>query len=75
MKRKITDVMDVGSEIPMKKVAEQSAGYDILSTDQIDEKVKQLEQKMMDHAQNLEFEQAAATRDKIAQLRQQQLAT
>ncbi|MGB1199866.1 MAG: excinuclease ABC subunit UvrB [Thalassotalea sp.] len=75
VKRKITDVMDVGSEIPMKKVAEQSAGYDILSTDQIDEKVKQLEQKMMDHAQNLEFEQAAATRDKIAQLRQQQLAT
>ena len=37
--------------------------------------VKLLEEKMMNHAQNLEFEEAATTRDKIAKLREKQLAT
>ncbi|GAA5137244.1 excinuclease ABC subunit UvrB [Thalassotalea piscium] len=75
VKRKITDVMDVGGEVPMKKVAEQRGEYQLLTTAEIDKKVKELEKTMMDYAQNLEFEQAAATRDKIAKLRQQQLTT
>jgi excinuclease ABC subunit B len=36
--------------------------------------VQQLEKQMIDHAQNLEFEQAAAIRDKISSLRNQQLS-
>ncbi|GHE83806.1 excinuclease ABC subunit UvrB [Thalassotalea profundi] len=75
VKRKISDVMDVGSEVPLDKVAEKSLEYQLLTTQQIDDKVKELEKIMMDHAQNLEFEQAAATRDKITKLRQQQLVT
>lgn len=75
VKRKISDVMDVGSSASMKKVAEQDGEYQLLTTNQIDDKVKELEKIMMDHAQNLEFEQAAATRDKITKLRQQQLST
>ncbi len=77
--RKITDVMDVGTfkskADTAAMVAEKSAMYDVLSTKEIDEKVKELEEKMMTHAQNLEFEEAAATRDQIAKLRLQQLAT
>ncbi|WP_448565378.1 excinuclease ABC subunit UvrB [Thalassotalea ganghwensis] len=74
--RKITDVMDMGTDVSKaNKVAEANADYQIMTTEQIDQKVKALEVKMMDYAQNLEFEQAAATRDEIAKLRQQQLST
>jgi len=83
VKRKITDVMDVDtanfdpsdSREEQRKVAEDKADYKLLSTQDIDEKVKQLENAMYQHAQNLEFEQAAAVRDEIAKLREQQLAT
>ncbi|WP_286235549.1 excinuclease ABC subunit UvrB [Thalassotalea sediminis] len=77
--RRITDVMDVGDTpeaalIKMKnKAAEPDADYKVLSVSEIDEQVKQLEKQMIDHAQNLEFEQAASLRDEIAKLRQQQL--
>ncbi len=76
--RKITDVMDVGtrsSKADLSLVAEKTAEYQLLSTAEIDKKVKELEEKMYQHAQNLEFEQAAATRDEVAKLREQQLAT
>jgi len=76
---KITDVMDVGSSSSNKnqlsEVAEAQAAYALLSTREIDKKVKQLEEEMYKHAQNLEFEAAAAIRDDIAMLRTQQLST
>lgn len=78
VKRKITDVMDVGmdpeEQLIANKVAEQKAAYKTLSFEEIDEQVKQLEAKMLEHAKNLEFEQAAAVRDEVAKLREQQLS-
>ena len=80
VKRKITDVMDVGSTpeegiiAKRKQAAEPNAVYQVMSVQEIDDKVKQLEKDMLDHAQNLEFEQAAAVRDEIKKLRQQQLS-
>ncbi|REL35766.1 excinuclease ABC subunit UvrB [Thalassotalea euphylliae] len=78
VKRKITDVMDVGldpeEQLIANKVAEQKAAYKTLSFEEIDEQVKQLEAKMIEHAKNLEFEQAAAIRDEVAKLREQQLS-
>ncbi|UJF18705.1 excinuclease ABC subunit UvrB [Vibrio sp. SS-MA-C1-2] len=57
---------------PVSKVAEPEAEYDAqLSPQQIDKKIALLENEMYQHAQNLEFEQAAAVRDHIAQLREQ----
>jgi len=76
--RKITDVMDVGSFSKSKeldKVAERYASYQLLTTKEIDNKIEQLEKEMYLHAQNLEFEQAAAIRDDITKLRDQQLST
>jgi excinuclease ABC subunit B len=76
--RKITDVMGVGDFSQSKeldRVAEKHANYQSLSTKEIDDKIKQLEKIMYTHAQNLEFEQAAAIRDDIAKLRVQQLNT
>jgi len=76
---KITDVMDVGSygleKNMLREVAEEKADYALLTTHEIDEKVKQLEATMYQHAQNLEFEEAAAIRDDIAKLRTQQLSS
>jgi excinuclease ABC subunit B len=76
--RKITDVMGVGGFSKSKeldKVAERHANYQLLTTKEIDNKIGQLEKEMYLFAQNLEFEQAAATRDDIAKLRDQQLST
>jgi len=77
--RKITDVMDLDGGVEFKQtqsqVAEKAAAYKLMTTSEIDEKVKQLENTMFTHAQNLEFEQAAAVRDEINKLRQQQLSS
>jgi len=76
--RRITDVMGVGGFSESKeldRVAEQNANYQALSTKEIDDKIAQLEKNMYSHAQDLEFEQAAAIRDDIAKLRTQQLST
>ncbi|MFT5759174.1 MAG: excinuclease ABC subunit B [Alteromonadaceae bacterium] len=79
VKRKITDVMQLGSGTVQaqayQKVAESKAGYTLLSTGEIDKEIKKLEHAMLNHAQDLEFEQAAKLRDEIAQLRLQQLST
>ena len=56
-------------------MAERHANYQLLTTREIDNKIEQLEKEMYLFAQNLEFEQAAATRDEIAKLRDQQLST
>lgn len=78
VKRKISDVMDLGTsneELTAKaaKVASPKADYQAMSVGDIDKKVKALEEQMFEHAKNLEFEQAAAVRDEINQLRQVQL--
>ena len=75
--RKIIDVMDLGhsKKDMLAKAAEPHAEYAVLTTNEIDVKVKQLEETMLMHAQNLEFEQAAKVRDEVANLRLQQLST
>jgi excinuclease ABC subunit B len=52
------------------KVAEEQAPYLTLSSSQLAQKLKQLEQQMYAHAKNLEFEQAAKIRDEIQHLRE-----
>jgi len=60
-----------------KKVAEDKAVYSIekgQSMDNIAKKINQLEDKMYQHARDLEFEEAAKTRDILSQLREKSLA-
>jgi excinuclease ABC subunit B len=52
-----------------KKVAEEAAEYRTLTPDQALKQIKKLEEKMFQHAKNLEFEQAASVRDQIAHIR------
>ncbi len=54
-----------------RQVAEEMAQYAALTPGQLAAKIKKLEQKMYQHARDLEFEQAAATRDKLHRLKEQ----
>ncbi|MEA2080597.1 MAG: excinuclease ABC subunit UvrB [Pseudomonadota bacterium] len=55
------------------KVAEEVAEYAALSPDVLARKVKKLEKQMYQHAQNLEFEEAARVRDQIRHIQESNL--
>jgi len=76
VQRAVQDVLDsdyqYASDKIMQnaKIAEQAAEYLTLTPAKLAKKIKQLEQKMLMHAKNLEFEQAAALRDQIKKLKE-----
>jgi excinuclease ABC subunit B len=55
------------------KVAESKAEYKTMTPDKAIKMIAKLEKAMFEHAKNLEFEEAAKTRDEITQLREQAL--
>ena len=76
----ITDIME-GATVPgarskkrkgMAKAAEESARYEaeLRTPGEITKRIKQLEEKMMQFARDLEFEAAAQLRDEITKLRE-----
>ncbi|MEN3158790.1 excinuclease ABC subunit UvrB [Alkalimonas sp. NCh-2] len=68
LNKKVADVMDLAqAPAPLAEVAEQAAGYHSNRT-AIAADIKVLESEMRLHAENLEFEQAAACRDRLQQL-------
>lgn len=73
--KQITDVMDLGqsgqssSRQRGKKVAESSAEYHHLNAAELKRKARELEEKMFEHAGNLEFEEAAQMRDELEKLK------
>jgi excinuclease ABC subunit B len=76
----VADIME-GARVPGKRnakgrqVAEPAANYQaeiaLMTPKQLSQEIKRMEQKMFEHAKNLEFEEAAATRDRIGNLKQQ----
>lgn len=56
-------------------VAEEAASYDAMSAANLGKAITKLEKQMFKHAKNLEFEEAAALRDKIDAIKQHQLGT
>ncbi|MDP5136394.1 excinuclease ABC subunit UvrB [Rheinheimera baltica] len=70
--KKVGDVMDLGQDakatLPM--VAEKVRLVKGKTPYQVEAEIKQLEQKMLQHARDLEFEQAAQLRDKVQLLKQ-----
>jgi excinuclease ABC subunit B len=51
--------------------AQDAAVVEALSEKDLGKRIKHLEKQMLEHARNLEFEQAARVRDQLAQLREQ----
>jgi excinuclease ABC subunit B len=66
----IDGVYDVDSAREELKAAQTEARYEAMSEKELGRAIKRLEKEMYDHAKNLEFEKAAATRDELARLRQ-----
>jgi len=53
------------------KAAEERARYEDMSEKQVAREIKRLEKLMLDHAKNLEFEEAAKVRDQLAKVKAQ----
>ena len=80
VQKSVQDIMEGARRMPTRgkdkarKVAESRAAYsaDIarLAPAALSRKLKQLEAQMHEHAKNLEFEDAAALRDQLAEIRQ-----
>ena len=63
-----------GRLFPRGKAAEPALDYTTLSAEALTAKIAKLEQKMYEHAHNLEFEEAAHLRDLIHEMKQGLLA-
>ncbi|MCG9597126.1 excinuclease ABC subunit UvrB [Vibrio sp. Isolate25] len=85
LKRNIKDIMELGDiakskkprankQVPLSKVAEPSQSYNAMTPQQLEKEISKLEAQMYQHAQDLEFEEAAEKRDQIEKLRQQFIA-
>jgi excinuclease ABC subunit B len=83
IKKDVADIMEgahaaVGHKKRARKVAEDSAAYAAnaeQSFENMAKEIKRLEDKMYQHARNLEFEEAANTRDMLGKLREKSLAS
>ena len=80
--KKITDIMEgaradaeaerkggKGKKSAAGRVAEATTDYASLSPERLAQELKKLEAKMYKHAQNLEFEEAARTRDELQRVK------
>ena len=70
IKKAIADVMETGYQHKAfsaadRKIAEPMQQYEQMTDKQLTQEIKKLEQQMHEHAKNLEFEEAAAIRDKV----------
>jgi excinuclease ABC subunit B len=65
----IDGVYDADEAQSLMRAAQDDARYEAMSEKQIAREIKQLEKKMLEHAKNLEFEQAAKVRDELAELK------
>ncbi|MFZ4536805.1 excinuclease ABC subunit UvrB [Propionivibrio sp.] len=67
----IDGVYDSGTAQRELKAAQQQASYEVMSEKQLTREFKRLEKEMTDFARNLEFEKAAASRDKLFRIKEQ----
>jgi excinuclease ABC subunit B len=70
--KQVADIMEAAYPVPgrgRRRVAEDAGRYETMSPEQLLRKAQQLEKKMLRHARDLEFEEAARLRDEIQRLR------
>jgi excinuclease ABC subunit B len=71
--KQVADIMEAAYPVPgrtSKRVAEAKAAYAAMTPEQLLRKSAKLEKKMLKHARDLEFEEAARMRDEIKEIRQ-----
>ncbi|BAE74182.1 UvrABC system protein B [Sodalis glossinidius str. 'morsitans'] len=79
LNKRIADIMELGQspvhdKHKKRKAMEAAAKYGDLTPKALEQKIRELETRMQQHAQNLEFEEAASVRDQIHALREQFIA-
>ncbi|MEX0977140.1 MAG: excinuclease ABC subunit UvrB [Woeseia sp.] len=70
--KQVADIMEAAYPVPgrgRRRVAEDATHYESMTPEQLLRKAQQLEKKMLRHARDLEFEEAARLRDEIQHLR------
>lgn len=78
LNKKISDILQLGQPKTKKnkdkRDADAAQTFRSLTPKALEQRIKELESKMYAHAQNLEFEEAANTRDELHALREQFIA-
>ncbi len=72
--KQVADVMEAAYPTPKRgrrKVADDRPAYEAMTTEQLLKRAAKLEKKMLKHARDLEFEEAARLRDEIQAIRDQ----
>ena len=67
--KRIKDLIDGVYDATEMQAAQEEARYEAMSEKQLAREMKALEKKMLQHAKNLEFEEAAKARDRLAELK------
>ena len=67
--KRIKDLIDGVYDPTQMQAAQDEARSEAMSEKQIAREIKALEKKMLQHARNLEFEEAARARDQLAELK------
>ena len=70
--KQVADVMEAAYPAPRssrRKAGDKKSVYEVMSPDQLLKKAAKLEKKMLRHARDLEFEEAAKLRDEIQEIR------
>ena len=77
MSKRIKDIIDgvYDAKAAHKelKAAQAEAGYGAMSEVDLSKEIRRLEKEMLEHARNLEFEQAAQIRDRLRGLKEKLL--
>jgi excinuclease ABC subunit B len=71
--KQVADIMEAAYPVPgrgRKRVAEDATPYESLTPEELLRKAQKLEKKMLKHARELEFEEAARLRDEIQRMRE-----
>jgi excinuclease ABC subunit B len=71
--KQVADIMEAAYPVPgrgRKRIAEDATPYESLTPAEILRKAQKLEKKMLKHARDLEFEEAARLRDEIHRMRE-----
>jgi excinuclease ABC subunit B len=74
--KQVADIMEAAYPAPGKRkrrVAEDGTRYDTMSPEQLMKRAAKMEKKMLKHARDLEFEEAARLRDEIRNIREEGL--